>query len=431
MRVARLPAIATAGALLFSVQASVPAAAASPLVIGVDHADPANQIDHGFGSFTPGRVFEYTDFFARHVIVHSGDTLDFRTAPSAFHVIGLATHEKVARAVYPVAFNDEDTDLAPGSGAPKIVLGPSNFPIQGGSTSGGGVQFGAFFPNCGLTAIHQPVCTFSGGTDIEAAGGLPGIDLLNSNFNSVPPKIVPGQLDWSIQINAAPGTYDYFCFIHPGMRGSVEVVPPGEATTTQSEVDTVSAVQFKNSQREALKAEAAANVVQFTVDAAGLKTFQVHVGIGAAQNHVAVSEMLPATTLNLAPGDKVDFLWSDPHNAHSATFPTWGPNQPGPFVFDCLGKDDVVLVPPTPPRPAICGEPPPSPAPELIADPGNSRPGRLTDTAALVDSGVLVGTDLGLSPSAQSWSVVATSPGSYRFQCMIHDWMQGTINVGS
>lgn len=56
MRMARLPAIAAAGALLIGVQVSVPAAAGSPLVIGVDHADFANQQPQA------GRLFEYTDF---------------------------------------------------------------------------------------------------------------------------------------------------------------------------------------------------------------------------------------------------------------------------------------------------------------------------------------------------------------------------------
>ena len=44
-------------------------AAPQPLVIGVDHADPANQQPER------GRNFEYTDFFSRDASVHSGDTV--------------------------------------------------------------------------------------------------------------------------------------------------------------------------------------------------------------------------------------------------------------------------------------------------------------------------------------------------------------------
>ena len=78
----------------------------------------------------------------------------------------------------------------------------------------------------------------------------------------------------------------------------------------------------------------------------------------------------------------------------------------------------------------VCGEPG-APFPEFVADPGTARPGHLIDPAATVDSGVLIGTGYGVTPSTRDWSVVADSVGSYHFQCQIHDWMLGTVNVGA
>jgi hypothetical protein len=77
-----------------------------------------------------------------------------------------------------------------------------------------------------------------------------------------------------------------------------------------------------------------------------------------------------------------------------------------------------------------CGDLPPSQANfEVAADPGNARPGDLIDPTAVVDSGVLVGADYGLVPSAQDWSANANAPGTYLYQCTIHDWMRALVQV--
>jgi hypothetical protein len=66
---------------------------------------------------------------------------------------------------------------------------------------------------------------------------------------------------------------------------------------------------------------------------------------------------------------------------------------------------------------------------ELIADPGNPLT-HLSDPTQLVDSGVLIGTGYNLTPTAQDWSVTANSPGTYHFQCTVHDFMQQAVTIG-
>lgn len=408
-----------------------PAAAAKPvtqpqtLTIGVDWADAANQQPGA------GRVLEYTDFFSRDVRIHTGDTLDFRAAPASFHIVSLAKSERVARQVYPVAFADADhdgADIATGSGTNKIIFGPSNFPITGGSTHGGGdiaVNNGFGPPVCGVAAFGQQPCTFSGGDDIEVIGPTPGFDATGT----------PTFVDQLVNITAAPGEYDYFCFIHPGMRGKVTVVDGDDRTTTQAEIDRRSRTQFVNDREAGLDLESDANHVTFTGGKPGTRTYEVKVGVGSPHEHVAWDEMLPSKALNLVAGDRVKYVWPDPHNVHTVTFPAGDRNLPQPFGFDCGPNAPFYIgIPPNPgaPPPAICFEPG-SAQPEAIGDPGNAAPGTLlTAPTLLVDAGVRLGTAYGVKPSSQSWSIgtdAHTTAGTYQYQCTIHDWMRGVLNV--
>jgi plastocyanin len=426
MRIARLPAFAAGMALIAGVQLSVPAAASAPLVIGVDHADFANQ--QPFPPFN--RLFEYTDFFSRQVTIHTGDTIDFRSAPGSFHIVALARTELWARSTYPVALADNDgsgaTDIATGSGTNKVVFGPSNFPIVGGSHHGGGTIFfnnGFGPPVCGVALLRQAPCTFSGGQDVEILGPEIGVDFTTGNL---------GFADQLVNINAQPGRYHYFCYIHPGMRGVLDVVGNGAGTSTQADIDAASNAQFASDQAQGLAAEAQANQVQFTGGAPGTRTYTVKVGTGAADDHVAIDEMFPSTPLNLAPGDSVQYVWMDPHNVHSVAFPAGNPSLPEPFGFDCGASYNGI--PMTPGPPPICLEPGDTTF-EVIGDPGNAAPGTaLSDPSVIVDAGVLLGTAYGVSPSTQSWSLTTngtTKSGAYEFQCTIHDWMHGTLNVGA
>jgi plastocyanin len=400
-----------------------PAAGPQTLTIGVDWADPDNQQPNA------GRVFEYTDFFSREVRIHSGDTLDFHVAPGAFHIVSLAKSENVARKVYPVALADVDhdgADIADGSGVAKVIFGPSNFPITGGSTHGGGsIAFNNGFgpPVCGVAAFGEQPCTFRGGDDIEIIGPTPGFDASGPAF-----------VDQLVHITAAPGEYDYFCYIHPGMRGKLDVVDSDDATTSQAQINRRSLEQFADDRAAGLDLERDANQVTFSGDDPGSRTYLMHVGVGSPQAHVAVDEMLPNQPLNLTPGDRVRYVWRDPHNVHSVVFPA-NTRLPEPFGFDCgTNPPGYVGIPPVPgaPPPQVCVEPGET-QPESIGDPGNAGPGtRLTNPAQLVDAGIRIGTAYGVKPSSQTWWVATghtTRAGSYQFQCTVHDWMQGTLKV--
>jgi plastocyanin len=417
----RLPAVAIVStALLLATQGpalAAPAQSPRTLVIGVDHIDAANQQPDKF------RLFEYTDFFSREVRVRKGDTLDFRTAPAAFHIVAVSRTEAAARNAYPIALLDKDDPPAIGTGKPKIELGPSNGSITNGTTHGGGTVGGLndFPPGpCGIVQLGQKACTFRGGDDVESQGGVAGFG-----------QNGPMEVDWQITINANPGAYAYFCYIHPGMRGRVIVVGKGERdddaaniasnanhanegddgnVTTQAQINAASEKQFREDQEDALEAEKAANVVRFNGGSPGERTYRVSVGVSAAENHVAIDEMLPQH-LNFVRGDKVEFQWRDPHNVHTVGFPASEPPLPPPFDSD---KE-------------------PNEPNEVVGDPGTSPSGTfLTTPSALVDAGLLVGRGYHLQPTVQQWSVrtnSSTALGTFEYHCTVHDFMHGFLTT--
>lgn len=429
-RIGRIAALAAVvGATLLTGAPPVQAASTpSSVAIGVDHVDNVNSQPQ------LGKLFEYTDFFSRNVTVHAGEVVDFKTAPFAFHIIALAKDEAAARLVYPFVYNDRD-DRNAASGAKNIGFGPSNYPITGGSTThplSGVVDFARPNgpPDCGTAA--EASCVFKGGSDVEVAG----VNVSGTNSPA----------DWRIKINAAPGTYHFFCYVHPNMSGTLHVVDSSDPVTTQAQINQASAKQFRDDRAAAEKVEAAANHVAHSSGPPGQRTYLVRVGLSAANDHVAIDEMFPnpQTVTGGIPvlrrGDRVQYLWRDDHNVHSVFFPAKPPgfaNDIGPIGFDC----DSGYVPAGGQPP--CSEtgergptsPPFNPPFEVIGDPGNAGGNTLlTNQAQLADSGLRVGTGYGLTPSSQSWSVrtsgsTATGSQPYLFHCTIHDFMVGAFIV--
>jgi plastocyanin len=421
----------TGALLLLSLLALVPypaAGASQPLVIQVDHVDAANQ--QPFPPFL--RFFEYADFFSRSVRVHQGDTIDFQAQPFSFHVVALAANRDAALRAYPAVLPDVDrdgADVAVGSGLPKIIEGPSNNPIVGGSTHGGGTIFadhGQGPPVCGVAARGQAPCLFAGGDDVEVIGPTPGFGPAG-----------PATIDQYVKINAPVGTYTYFDTVHPGMQGTLQVVPASQPASTQTEIDTASVLQFQDDQAQALAVEKVLNQLPEGVGPPGYRQFSVLVGASAAQNHVEIDEMFPKKALNLVPGDAVNFVWADAQGNHTVAFPAESPYVPEPFGYDCgPNSPGYMPVPPSVnlPVPPGCLEPGAS-AGEIIGNPGNAGSGtQLTRPDVVVDAGMRVGAAFNLHPSSQFWRATtgaSTQAGPYSFSCTVHDWMQGTLVVGN
>jgi len=51
----------------------------------------------------------------------------------------------------------------------------------------------------------------------------------------------PAPADIAFKSMAPPGTYNFLCFAHPGMTGTVTVVDPATAISTQAQLDAAAA----------------------------------------------------------------------------------------------------------------------------------------------------------------------------------------------
>ncbi|HKV29470.1 MAG TPA: hypothetical protein VJT14_00470 [Candidatus Dormibacteraeota bacterium] len=402
MRGRALAAIAGLSTVIWmGVPVTASAASAQTFTIGVDHVDPANQqLDaNGRSTAPPGvqpKVFEYTDFFTRSIKVHQGDTVDFRFAVPD-HLIQLASNEGAARQALPLFTPDEVTAVegnALGSGGPKIVLGPAVFLGFGGT------------PTCGQTLAGACVFNGSAPSDPGFAGSSP---------------------DWFVQISATPGSYTYFCHLHPGMRGTLKVVPSNAGIQSQGQIDQQSAAQFGRAQREAVALYDEANQVEAEQRDSGPTAYNVHVGVTSRDRHIAIHDMLPSN-LSLKPGDVVRYHWQT-NVIHTVEFA-----PVSPFGVDCETSYAPLSGPDQQPNcPSGAPEPEAGIFPvELIGDPGSQVSGAVLVDAT--DSGLIAGSSYaqyygGLG--ADQWSVKAVAVGAHPYFCAIHDWMTGTITVGS
>lgn len=400
-------------------------AAGTVACIGVDHFDPANQqFDPATGNIPPGaKIFEYTDFFTRSLKVHTGDVVDFQVAIPD-HLIQVVpgrpggdqqvettgeesqpSAEAAARTAFPLFNPDEVTAAEPvalGSQGPKIVLGRAVLANLSGGTQ-----------TCGASV---------------ATACDPGTQFSLTSYPNGPMS------DWFVAFKANPGsTFDYFCHFHPGMRGTVKVVENSVPVQTQAEINRRANAQFLKDQAEGVAAYAKAQVPSFSGEEPGTRTYTVHVGVTTKDRHVAIHDMLPSS-LNLAPGDRVRYDWQS-NVIHTVSF-TAGPGLISPFGIDCESSYAPLNAAP-PPFPACPSGAPefaegPFPGfPELIANPGTQAPGKAL-TAAGADSGLLVGSDYGQfygNLGKSSWSVKASEKGTFMYQCAIHDWMIGQLNV--
>jgi len=392
--------MALAATLSFPLSLQVPASAATPstFVIGVDHFDPANQEIGANGQpIDGGKIFEYTDFFTRSVQVHSGDILDFRVAIPDHLIQVTPGGEALSREQFPLFIPDEENAL--GSGGPKVILGPAVL-----SGLFGGIQ------TCGAAAA-QPC-------DPTSQPAL-------TSFPNLP------NTDWFVAINAGPGaTFNYFCHLHPGMRGTVTVVDSATTVQSQADLNTAADAQFLADKAEGEAAYNNAQVPSFTGGAPGTRTYTVHAGLTTSDRHVAIHDMLP-DKLSLVSGDVVRYDIQF-NVIHTVSFKATG--LVSPFGLDTCKGYFPLNGPPTtfPPCTEFENGPTGNPGPEIIVDPGTRASGLGLNMQQGADSGVLLGGDYGPfygNFGASSWSVATAQPGAYPYQCTIHDWMTGTLQV--
>ncbi len=218
--------------------------------------------------------------------------------------------------------------------------------------------------------------------------------LVNSGLLPQGPQAPP---DFTLTF-AKPGTYLYFCVIHPGMTGEVDVVADA------SKADTAKAVTDRGdaaldgylAEGRAAKKKLAEAAPRKEAAGSGTNWF---VEMGTTTEHTDILAFSPVP-VSVKPGDQVTFV-NNSQAPHTATF--------GP-------------VPPNPTDPKVVN-PAPGPSPQPLVGGG-----------AFLNTGELPpDSPPGAGPplAARSYTYTVPTAGTYSFVCALHvsSGMAGSINA--
>ena len=323
----------------------------------------------------PPGVSKHADalsFFPRNVTVHVGETVTWQFF--GFHTVTFPGTKRPYPFAVPTGKQPRIEDAAGqpfwwSGKAPLLVLSPLALLPQGGST------------------VSSPSETVSSGL----------MRILSAPANQPP---APYSLTFT-----KPGVYHYQCAVHPTMHGSVIVLP--STTGGPSAASEAAAAQ-------ALLQKTIADVKKLQVLAKPKAKHTVFVGYGHAATGAEVTAFSPGR-LDVNVGDSVTFVNHDQTDIHTVTF--------GPPKF--TGKLENNFVAPHGKQLRLSGlgafpsEPPGAPVQYNGTNHGNG----------FLGSGILE--PQGAPPSAgpKSFTVTFTKPGTYHYECLIHQNMDGTIVV--
>jgi plastocyanin len=298
------------------------------------------------------------DFFMRRVTINQGDTVSFLI--NGFHTV--------------------DLPVKGGQDLPFIVPGAN---VSGDKDSAGKLfWFNGHVPSLGINfKLLSPIggSTYNGSARVDS-----GIFTGSGNPPPFPVKFTK------------PGTYKYFCDVHPGMVGFVVVRPTGMKVPTAAQ-------------------DAAALASQAKTDIAGLKAAAKlkpsgnRVSLGSAgPNGIEDFAMFPSK-LSVKVGATVTFVMPrDSREVHTATF--------GPAAY--LKAANASITSPSPEQQVWY----PSDPPGTITLAGSRTHGN-----GFVNTGVLDSDPA--TPQPSSGKIKFTKAGTYHYICLIHTFMKGTIVV--
>jgi len=383
--------IALASFGLYAVSAS---ASSQTYTVGVDNAGPS------------GHNFEFLDFYPRNSLsVHQGDVVGFNLnlgSADAFHTATLGRPGESSAQIEannPIFVPDFDDGPNQIQFALTTVFLPSNF-------------------GCGSAA--NP-CPYTGSSEINS-GALCNPGCLNTEYFyriALP------------QPPSSPVTVNFVCLIHgPFMGGSFRIVPNAQSASTAKQVAMASAKQFKGQIAAGLEAEERANEAAESNEN-GVRTLTLTAGTESTDGRTQVLEMLPS---NFRPeredaSGPLQIRWRTigPNEVHTVTFPEGsGSAAVDPLPFLCEGTPDT---PATGGPPFFGCAPPGLPGGlENHLVPGPQGATAITSATTVGSSGVISAGPFGF-PSSAMFSF--PNPGTFMYQCRIHNHMHGTIVVAA
>lgn len=378
----------------------------------------------------PGHNWSFNAYYPDRLQAHAGDTITFAVAanPNAFHTVALETPAATPDQGYPgYVFKDEDDD-----------------PVQMSTVYFNSKPFFGAQPSTLCGRGGNAACTYDGSGELKS-----GVLL-----NPPPPDAGTGQGNpsFSLQLDSklAPGTYFFFCLVHgPSMSGSIDVL---SADQPAQSADVLKQDANREYQADLLRLTDLARTIQtptVITNPDGWRTWGVAAGGGSPDTRLSVNEFgVPNMVVRI--GDTV--TWTDESPAivaHTVTGFATAPGQPppnlAPFQPVCGGPDpeqggetapDVSIPPDTGFPPDVWNDCPPWQQENHLTDyaypsaPSGSDYSGDSLTSGLLFNADFLSSPIGLGlPFSSSYSVTFTQAGTYRYACMIHYGMTGSIEV--
>lgn len=303
------------------------------------------------------------DFFPRNVRVHVGDRVSFRLR--GFHTV--------------------DFPERGGSALPVVV--PSGQTANASDAAGNPFWFNG-----------QPVLGFNPalGQDLWGqARSYNGSSRVNSG-------IAEGDRPRPFRVRfTRTGTFNYFCDIHPGMKGTVRVVGPRKSVPSTA----------SDRRRARSQANAALRTARSLTNTRP-PTGAVDVG-SAGRGGVEIFAFFPARA-TVSVGTTLRFqMTAGSRELHTATTGPGGPDQPNSYLGRLAGAFEQPVIDPIATYPS---DQPPGPASLTPTLHGNG----------FWNSGAI---DANPSPLPNSAAVRFDAAGTYRFICLVHPFMNMTVTV--
>ena len=313
--------------------------------------------------------------FLRSVVsVHVGDSVNF-------HILGGLIHTA--------------TFVPGGQSIPSFAIGDPAHPVSG-LTDAKGMPF---WFNGLPRPIVNPVAAFptrlhtvTGRAFVNS--GIPSDQAKGTKFRVTFPKA---------------GTYKFVCLVHPGMFGTVRVLPRSEHVPSRAQ------------DAAAAKREIAAIVKEANFKAK-IPVPAGQVDVGRTGRRLTINAMFPFTT-RVKVGNPVTFTMAGQSRLEIHTV-TFGPDSvTAPIENSFITPVPNATGPPTlviNPLAAFPSDPPPTLPPYTGSNHGNG----------FLNAGIL-DNDPATPQQPNSATVTFSTPGTYHFECVIHPNMDGTVVVTS
>jgi plastocyanin len=312
-------------------------------------------------------------FYPKVVTVHVGDAVTWQFR--GFHTITFAGPRRPYPFIVPLGGKQAPVKDAAGQPlwwagkVPVLGLSPLSFLQQGGST------------------ISSP-------SQVRSSGLM----RIFTATSKKPPA--PYTLTFT-----KPGTYRYQCAVHEGMRGIVRVLPASATIPSAAAQEHQGTVELGHTIAD----------VRRLGHAKPAKKLTILVGQGHGATGGEIAAFFP-TKLVVNVGDTVTFRNDDQTDIHTVTFGP--PKYTGRIENDFVAPHGKRIL--VDPLGAFPSEPPGTPTPQY--DGTNHGHGYL-------GAGILSPKGAPAKAGPQTFKVTFTKAGTYHFECVIHQNMDGTVVV--